>query len=389
MKVLLVGDFLPESVLLDSLALRLAGPDVQVDGLGVLAALFRRYNDHTETPIPLRPRLLSRLPKFKTLVKVLNVRRFLARGGPGLEAPYDICNIHFAWYGNAFLLPHLRALAGKIILSVWGSDFYYHRSLYRPFQKRLFEDADVLTFANEYTRDDFNRYYADRYARKCEIVRFGIRILDNIRDLEKTESPAVSRRKLGIPEDAFVITCGNNANLNNQICRVIDSLLKVRDLLPPRARLLFPMTYGKEKSKAIASVQARLQGQNIPFTIFHEFLDDLDVARIRRATDIMIHLPRWDQFSGAMQEHLFAGNLVITGAWLPYRKFEENGVFMKLCENLDQFPAVLADSLKSLSQFRSLGAGNKDIIWRLSSWEANTPLWKNLYRKTLGGDAGK
>ena len=389
MKVLLVGDFLPESVLLDSLALRLSDSDIQVDGLSVLAALVRHYHTRKEMLIPLRPRILSAIPKCKTILKVLNVRRFLARGGPGLEAPYDICNIHFAWYGNAFFLPHLRALAGKIILSIWGSDYYYHRPLYRPFQKRLYEEADVLTFANEYTRDDFNRRYADRYARKCEIVRFGIPILENIRDLENEESPAVSRRKLGLPEDAFVITCGNNANLNNQICQVIDALFLARGALPPRTHLLFPMTYGKEKAKTVAVVQAKMQGRGIPFTIFREFLDDRNVARIRRATDIMIHLPPWDQFSGAMQEHLFAGNLVITGAWLPYRKFAESGVFMKFCENLGQFPAVLADGLENITRYRNLAAGNKDIIWRLSSWEANTPLWKGLYQKTLGGAVKK
>ncbi len=50
----------------------------------------------------------------------------------------------------------------------------------------------------------------------------------------------------------------------------------------------------------------------------------------------MIQLQATDSFSSSMRETLYAGNIVITGDWLPYGTLDEKGVFMLKVSSVEE-----------------------------------------------------
>jgi len=108
-------------------------------------------------------------------------------------------------------------------------------------------------------------------------------------------------------------------------------------------------------------------------------MPDREIALIRKASDVFINVQVTDQFSGSMQEHLFAENVVITGDWLPYKTLDERGVFMRKVSSVDDVGRELLHVAHNLDSLRKNCLINPDIIWELSSWEKNIQSWVGLY----------
>jgi len=97
----------------------------------------------------------------------------------------------------------------------------------------------------------------------------------------------------------------------------------------------------------------------------------------------MVYLPTSDQLSGSMQECLYAGNIVITGDWLPYRILEEQGIFMLKISSVDEVGEKLIYSLNHLKKLKESCKGNSQIIWNMSSWDKNINDWIQMYQELL------
>jgi hypothetical protein len=138
------------------------------------------------------------------------------------------------------------------------------------------------------------------------------------------------------------------------------------------------MTYGNE----IKYKELVIDNLNqFPFsqTTFSEYLDDIDNARLRLSSDIMIQLQANDQLSGAMQEHLFAGNVVITGAWLPYKLFRSKGIFFREIQEIANIGDELVYCLNNLDREKQKCIGNDEKIYSMSGWENTISDWVNVY----------
>ncbi len=145
------------------------------------------------------------------------------------------------------------------------------------------------------------------------------------------------------------------------------------------------MTYGNNNIlKYSESIIEVFQGSGIEHKILSTYLTDNEVAHLRNASDIMIQLQPTDQLSGAMQEHMFAENVVITGSWLPYQVLEDEGVYFRKVDTIPQINNDLLYCLKHLEEEQQKAKGNKEIIYSLSSWPVNIEKWNNLYVKLSG-----
>jgi hypothetical protein len=81
-----------------------------------------------------------------------------------------------------------------------------------------------------------------------------------------------------------------------------------------------------------------------------------------------------------MQEHLFAGNVVITGSWLPYKVLDDSGIIYWKTESAERLALTLMDVLTQYSEYSNLISGNSSIIGKLSSWPETIKNWSVLYR---------
>ena len=105
-----------------------------------------------------------------------------------------------------------------------------------------------------------------------------------------------------------------------------------------------------------------------------------EIALIRKATDIMIQVQTTDQFSGSMQEHLYAQNVVITGSWLPYKAMKNEGIYFEEIRNIAEITDLLPEIIRNCSTYESKTHQNTEIISNLSRWENNIQAWSKLYQ---------
>jgi hypothetical protein len=300
---------------------------------------------------------------------------FLLRNG----RKYDHIHIHYLLIDFAFLAPLFGMLGKRPVITVYGSDLLRISPSRKKALKGILRCSRLLTFANQEVRDRVCSYYRIDHS-KTRICRFGLPPLDHIRALD-VQHPDALRQQLGLPEGRTVICVGTNFNSNQQHVKIMKSLAENEPLagMSERLHFVFPLTYGTE----LGYRQTLLNHlEQFPFgrTVLTEFLSDADNAALRRTCDIMVQLQEYDQLSGAMQEHLYAGNVVITGTWLPYMTFRERGVYFIEIDDVSQAGQAVFNAVVNLDAEKEKCRNNQRAIYDLSSWEANIDSWTSLYR---------
>lgn len=292
---------------------------------------------------------------------------------------YDIIHIHFLtpFYGE--VAEQIRSKCKKLIITIWGSDFYRTTTEQKEQQRKLVDKADVITFDNDVTMEDFAKYYDIRNKGKLSINRFGLTALEYIRDLENTDSNQI-KAEYNIPENSIVITCGYNANPAHNHLEIIKSIKQIKNKLPKNIYYIFPMTYSRDE-KYCDIVKEELSKSGLKYIVLEEFMNFAQMAKLTKVTDIMIQLQTTDTLSATMQEHMYHGNVVITGSWLPYKPLKEIGTYFLEVSSINKIGAKLANVLKDFSIIKQRCKKNRRKIWDFSSWNNTVGSWIDLYYK--------
>ena len=295
------------------------------------------------------------------------------------DVPGDYDAVH-VFYLSAIWGALSDALASKgrrLVVSLFGSDVYRASGFLKPLQSRLLKRAEKITASNQDTLDAAHRTYS--FAEdSCAIVRFGLRPLEHIERLRALGDRSIHKHAMAIPEDRVVIAAGYNASPHQHHAEIIDALGALPSDLRARLFVVVPMTMGGTPEYK-AGVRAMLEGKGLEHRVFADLLTDEDIARFRLATDIMIQVQPTDQLAGAMQEHLFAGSVVITGSWLPYGVLREAGVRFWTVNDRSELTTAVKACIQELSTRQTISLGNAAPIGALSSWSHTAPQWSALY----------
>lgn len=291
---------------------------------------------------------------------------------------YSHIHIHYLLIDFSVLTFLFRLLGIKPIVTVFGSDLLRISGRRKRLLTGFLRNIKLITFANPELRDEICTFYGINRG-LSRICRFGLSPLDLIKVL-KPNSKETLRSEIGLPKDKVIVCVGNNSNSNQQHLKILSSLAGNLELqaIAEKLHFVFPLTYGNEikyKERLIDTLK------QFPFsqTTLTEFLDDIDNARLRLSSDIMIQLQANDQLSGAMQEHLFAGNVVITGAWLPYQVFRSKGIFFREILEVANIGDDLVYCLNNLAREKQKCIGNDELIYSMSGWENTITDWVNVY----------
>lgn len=334
-----------------------------------------------ETDVPLTEHIvpansyLSKIPKIRSIQSLVGMRRIINKFDR--TNMYDIIHVLGADPALSFLAGKLARRCKGLLTTIYGSDFYRTSAFVRLIQRGLYDASDAITLNNPQTIAEFNSYYDGRYSDKIRLARFGIAPVDAMKSLSINKEKA--REMLSIPGDAVVVTIGTNGSPAQQHESIIRAIAQHRERLPQNAFFLLPMTYacGAPYRERISVLMTSCGFTN--FRVLSSYLSDEEVAMLRCSTDILLHLQKTDQLSGAMQEQFYAGGLVITGDWLPYRPFDERGIFMLKAKSIEDAAAMLPNAVSNLENYKLRFASNTDRIWEMSSWESNIKTWTALY----------
>ncbi len=171
---------------------------------------------------------------------------------------------------------------------------------------------------------------------------------------------------------------GYNSSKEQQHDKIIENILKLPKNLLERIQFIFPMTYGDDVHKE--KIKNMLNQTNLDYIVLEEFLYGDNNANIKLASDIMINILETDSFSGSMQEFLYANNIIITGSWLPYEVFDNEGIQYVKIDDISELYLELKKVIDSDIQTFDTSK-NKNIISKLSLWKNTIESWIDVYTK--------
>ena len=299
--------------------------------------------------------------KFKKavhfVIKLMQVKAFFLQNDD--FADFDTFHFHYLQYSyvrELFLVPKGK----KIVCSFWGSDLLRTADILNLYIiKKALNKATYITCQSLELKEIVLSKYGRHLEDKIKVVMFPIDTKTyNAIDLYQNNHEAISvfRETYGYSKDKINVLIGHNGSPFNNHNKIIEALSQLQQ--KEKIHLIVNLNYGiQELDKAAykAKLTQALQTSGISFVVLENFFANDELAISRLASDIFIHMPISDALSGTMLEMLYAGNTVITGAWLPYKTFVNAGLkyhevpdFSKLATKLDailyQFEAEKASA---------------------------------------------
>ena len=345
----------------------LSSAPIHMENNQIYNGIFPNYNNsHWFQSFLLKTKGISRYYRFYLYKKSI----------PQLTG-YDIIHFHFIGTDSYFLINYFKKNSvAKIIFSIWGSDMYRVNSTNEKKFIGACRKADVLTFANEKSIDYFKTKF-DWTKNNLYLCRFGLAPLEDIKDLALTKNDC--KQQLSWNNNKLAVTIGYNLSQAQQHLEILTQFEHEKiKRLADKIQLILPITYGGT-SKYKRQLLDKLSQLPFEYTVYDTFLTDEKVALIRKASDIMIQVQKTDQFSGSMQEHLFARNVVITGSWLPYETIKEHGGWFIEIDKLDELSNIISLTTTNYKEYEAKTLNNPQIISKLSSWVTNIHKWIALY----------
>ena len=297
-----------------------------------------------------------------------------------LDTHYDTIIIHYANYHLAWPSNLLKLRTSKLITVIWGSDFYQASKKNKKKQETIYHNSSTIVFTNPKTMEAFDKEFVLPKTKRS-LARFGLPAFDFI---DKHIKENLTRKEMlsefSLP-DKTIIMIGYSASNSHRQCEIIKILSDLPADARNRVHLVFPLGYGSQNlsSEIENTLTQHYDGSH---TILKKFYDPNTVAKLRLVTNILINLQASDQFSGSMQETLYAGGITIAGAWLPYKDLIARGAQILSVESIMDINSIItaqvspknhlqADSEKELQDFKS-------YLKELSSWKSNIDKWNSI-----------
>jgi hypothetical protein len=319
---------------------------------------------------------LLKLPKIRTFARTMVLKQFLKKK----KGYYDSVGIHSCDLIYAHLVDDLREIAPNLSVTIWGSDFYRATEEARKVKKKILDACDLIVFGNPSNEEDLINYY-NKYGERSVVCGFGVTKFDIIDRELQVKSREEIKKELGLPLDRYITTIGYNGTPGQQHEKLIESVQELPEQIRNKIFLLFQMSYGGSESYK-KQVEKKAEASGIPYRFITNFLSDEATSRIRIATDIVLNAQITDGFSASIQEHIYAGNIVIVGDWLQYKSLDHIRVFyIKSPEG--QLGGKLREVVEQYSRYHDLVAKNADSIYELSSWKSRLPHWISIYFGTV------
>lgn len=293
----------------------------------------------------------------------------------------DHINIHYALpYYTRFINLFLRK-AKSISAVIWGSDFYRVTDNKRDKMLPLFKGCDSILIPNTQLADSFSQFYKNGIEKKIRSVGFGIGKLDVIKEFQKETDNTVLKVSLGIPTNKRIVTVGYNGLQAQQHSMILNAIADLDHAIKERLFIVVPFGYGGD-AEYKAEIINKIKSLNVDYKVFDSFISDTDIAKLRISTDLVINAQVSDGSSASLQEHFYAGNVLLVGDWLQYDHFKDIGIkFWRFNENniLEMLHSILID----FDIYEDEVCDNPELIYNLSSWNSRIEQWISVFKNEL------
>lgn len=291
---------------------------------------------------------------------------------------YDVVDIHYPKYYIALIMPYLRRLSNKIVVTPWGSDILRVEGVkLKVLMKGVINKCDFIT-----TLEDGNIWrrlisLSPNCNKKLRSVAWGSETIDYITHHISETNTEAAKGHFGL-SGKYVITCAYNAFPAQNHEKIIDAIVQIRRQLPNNLILLFPVSYGSyDKEEYVAKLKMRCQKEQLDALFVEDYLSVEDVFYLRMATDIFVHVQNTDAGCASLQEYVLCNKKVVHGNWIHYPMFEQYSP-------LSYFPATDFSSLGKviLDAYHSDGINIAQVVIdniQHNGWEVRRKEWNDFF----------
>lgn len=306
------------------------------------------------------------------VTRFINKRVFYPLILKRLAKEAKVIDIHYFTREYAPFLEHYNA---PYKLTVWGSDFYRETPYWHERKRPLYKAAKIVQVETPIGKRDLISYEPS-LSSKVAVCNFGINLLSVIDEVKKKGLSLKPN-----PQNKLVVTCGYNGHQGQQHLIMFNALKSLPESTKNNLLLFIPATYGL-KSDYRALLEKELNELGIDYYLFTERLSESDLAALRLQTDIAVNIQITDSLSSSLIEHLYSGNVLIAGNWLPYELFDEMGIFY-MKTTLKDLYQTLTKAIGENEKLKDVASNNQEKVLKMSSWEALAPKQFTIYNQLL------
>ena len=333
-----------------------------------------RHFDNLTSVIYKNP--LMRVKGVRSLIKPYigskQLRRYL------LNKHYDIIQCH--WIVPAVVLTkNIKEHCSKLYVTFWGGELeslklLYSHDYYLFKLKELLDSVDTIINSQLF----LNRLnvFVPNLSVKLHNASLGSSSIEELYKLNDNETKEESKQYWDIPLDKTTVLIGySGKGLHNHI-PIINELKKNKEY-KINFHLLAPMTRGACKNY-VSEVETTLKKSGFSYTLIKDrFLSDLEVARLRRSTDITLQLSDFDGYSRSIVELLCAGSILIYGDWLNYKdRLNDDGFSAYSVSSIEEAVLVMEEVIRG----SQINITNENLYkGRKYLWSECIKDWVNIY----------
>lgn len=289
----------------------------------------------------------------------------------------DHLSIQYALPIYRYFFSHFKNRSKSVSVCIWGSDFYRVSQSTLFQMEKYFLKSDKIILCNSKMASDFTSFFERIPIEKIVQSGFGIAKLDSIDYIKKTKSDIQLKKELNFPDDKIIISVGYNGFEAQQHLKIISELRKLSPSVIDKIFVVVQFGYGGDLAYK-ERIKKELNSVNVSFQILDEFLSNEDVSKIRICSDVVLNAQISDAASASIQEHLFAGAVLLAGSWLPYSYFSQNGIKIWTFDWND-FSDKLERIILYFPEYSISTQDNKRNVSNLSSWSNRIDEWINNF----------
>lgn len=266
----------------------------------------------------------------------------------------------------------------KSILSFWGSDLMTTSGGMQEYivQRNALQKATVVTVSTSEMLTILTSKFGLELRQKTKRVLFN-RLESSFDDM--LGSISMTRKKYGLSENSLIFQVGYSAAPSQNHLAVLEELSLLPQNIRERLNIFIPLSYNADGNNVQVLLESfkKFDFRIIPIT---EYVPYEEMLSITALSEIFILVRDNDALNGAMVESLYAGNIVITGSWLPYGIYMRNGIVFQQIEEIDELHDKVAWVLENKENLRKQAATNKEKLNLLYERTQINSKWKNLYK---------
>lgn len=265
---------------------------------------------------------------------------------------YDIINIHFANRYMSFVYKYLRAMSKNIVITPWGSDLQRIPKEHLDQLSILYNKADYITLPADVAWPIVNIVLDDFKVDPKKLIGgfWGSELVDFAIKNENTISQEDAKERFGL-SGRYVITCGYNPQKSQQHKAIIAAIDQKRQQLPVNLTLLFPFNYARDFNilkEYVDDIKDECKKRNLQAVFVTEFLSLEDLYKLRKATDMFIHVQTTDAGARSVYEYILCNKKIVHGSWMKYPELESfTPLFYFPVDQLDDLGEVIVHAYNS------------------------------------------